>query len=397
MWKLYGGLTWLLLWSLAGGACVYDHRVVQAIQARRKRAKQAEAARITSRHGGPVRIEYRARLRVYVSEGYRRTHGRWRDDVSDWTEAAAAFVGPEYGLAFESVDVRPWQADCDPESLPDCLRALAETDGGADAHWVVGLLGATPKYTNQFHDLGVARPLGRHFILRDLSDPAETTAIAKAFPTHTASRRAEILKKRRVHKRLAILLHEWGHTLGALHTRRKDGLLAPAYNGDMRAFSDANDGLIRASLEDRFSTQGGHSGLLAYLAQTEDDQWSARERQALVDHLRSATEAPVPAGAAAAPSTPASEASAHPFVVPGKTEQLLEAAVDEDRARYEQAVTLTVKGAYGDAATALIPLLTRYPECFAVQHLGCGLLMSIGDSQRAQQACQRAQALTPPG
>ena len=37
--------------------------------------------------------------------------------------------------------------------------------------------------------------------------------------------------------------------------------------------------------------------------------------------------------------------------------------------------------------------MAKYPDCYAVQHLACRLLMQLGRQQEVQSVCGRVQAL----
>ena len=70
-----------------------------------------------------------------------------------------------------------------------------------------------------FHDLGCARVLGRHFVLRGMTSIAELQDFNRLFPKLDNDEREALYGRRKTHKELSIFLHEWAHTLGALHVQ----------------------------------------------------------------------------------------------------------------------------------------------------------------------------------
>jgi hypothetical protein len=283
----------------------------------------------------------------------------------------------------------------------------------------VGVLGDTPRYTASFEQLGVAQLLSSHAVLRDVSDLAERDAIEQAFATHTPGDRAEIYARRKRHKRLAVFLHEWAHTLGGLHTGDAQDLLHPSYDDRMTSFGNANAGLIEASLQSRFA--GDDKVLLAYVENLDGARFVGRERADLLgllhDRATAATashaSAPrAPAAHATAPLGPKSAGTAPPVAGPGaRAISPAHVAAQASSAASAPSGGLTAAdfeifkaseraSNEGDPALAwhgLRPLVDRYPSSAQVQHSACTLSMQLGDMAAAQAACTRYQKLQQPG
>lgn len=386
---------WLSLLVLGG--CVYDHRVVQAIMERRRRAKEAEGARIAAAPSvGPLR--YTGRVRFYVADAYRAQHGEWRQPLEDLIDAASSFAGPTFAFRFSAVEVRAWSPRCAQDELAPCLDELAQLDVGEDGLWIVGVLGDTPRYTASFEQLGIARLVSSHMVLRDVADLAERDAIDRAFASHTPGDRAEIYTRRKRHKRLAVFLHEWAHTLGGLHSRDGEDLLHSSYDDRMSAFGDANAGLLGASLESRFA--GDNKSLLAYVERLDASRFVGHEHAGLLAQLRALASAPK--ATAPSPQALAPSAGVAPSAAPARdaapsrgNEGALPAgltAADGEAYRLSERASLA-----GDAAGAwhsLRPLVERYPSSYPVQHSACTLSMRVGDAAAAQRACPRVQQLS---
>jgi hypothetical protein len=359
---------------------VYDHRITQAIMERRRRAKQAQGARIAQpQTSGPQRAtRYGARVRFYVSEDYRRQHAQWRSALEELVDASSAVLGPAFALRFEASDLREWSPRCDRDQLAACLSELAAHDPGDKDLWIVGVLGDTPRYSRSFETLGMAHLVSSHFVLRDVADLAERQAIDEAFPTHTAGQRSEIYTRRKRHKRLAIFLHEWAHTLGGLHSPEAMDLLHPAYDDRMTAFGDANAALIELGLEARYAED--EARLRDYVSRLESSRFAAGER----DQLMARLDRP--------PAARSSAAAVAPARAPSEGEDPLLSAVDQQALRTAQ--QQADSGATIEAWTQIAQLVERYPSSKSVQQLACSLSMRRGDFTAAQTSCTRVQALS---
>ncbi len=375
------------------GAC-YDHRFTQAIIERNRRAREAEGAKIqAARASTPKGGMRRGRVRFYVAKPFTEQHREWRRAISSLVDAANGVLGPNFALQLEVEAISEWQPKCDPAHLDACVAELAKLEAGEDGDWIVGVLGATPSFTSSFEHLGMAGMMSRHFVVRDVSDLAERSAIDAAFASMTPARRDEIYKHRKIHKRLAVFLHEWGHTLGALHVQSVKSLLNPSYDDDMQAFDDANQGLIDASLRDVFRYAGTHDELRAYLQSPAGGELPAEGRTELLAQLQP-TQPQVQAMAASGGEATTPE---HQFLVRGSEDELLAGWETADRDAYRKAATLTASGDTSSALSVARPLGERHPDTYAVQHLLCGLAMQHGQQVLAEQACPRAVKASAPG
>lgn len=385
------GAVALLALSASFAAC-YDHRFTQQIIENRRRAREAEGAEIRASHTaqapGAMRM---ARLRFYAAKGFSDQHREWKHMLTAMADAANGIVGPSFKIRFELAAVNEWTPKCDQTRLASCVDELAKLDAADDGDWVIGVLGAEPSFTTTFEHLGMAHSLGHHFVVRDVSDLAERAAIDSAFASSTQERRDEIYKRRKSHKRLTVFLHEWGHTLGALHVANDKSLLNPYYDDSMQAFDDANTGLIDASLRDLYRYAGTHDELKAYLHGSAADGLPGEERNDLLTRLEGPPPAQQPPEKLAS-STASGALPEHPFLVRGKEDELLLGVEQTDRDLYRQAAQLTVAGDSAAAITAMKPLGPRYPDNYAVQHLLCNLAMQLSQQATAEESCPRAMA-----
>ena len=351
--------------------------VSQAVQSRQKAIEHTKGAEVS---GGEFErpIEYVGKIRVYVSRAYQEQRSDWKSQLTKVVRSANDILGPAFAVELEIIDTQGWAPACDPSDLMACLAELAEYDPADDVDWVVGLVAATPRFTVKFEDLGMASMPGRHFVLRDLYDPAEKEAIDEMFPKMAPSRRTEIYRERKRHKRLVVFLHEWAHTLGALHTRRDEVILYPAYDSEASSFSDENARLIDASLKDRFPFDPSYSSLREFLSETKSEIWWPGAREELLGALS------MSGGYAGGPSAPAQ------VTISGSDDVLLEGVTPEDRARYAEAKKRYEADDLDGSWKLLAPLLRAYPDCYAIQHFGCSLAMHVGAREEAGTACRRA-------
>lgn len=385
---------------------------------RRRRAREAQGAHIaTAPSARPVR--YTGRVRFYVSGEYRAQHTQWRQPLEDLVDSGSSVVGPLFAFRFSTVEVREWSPRCAQAELAPCLRELAAHDAGEPNLWIVGVLGDTPRYTASFEHLGMAQLLSSHMVLRDVSDLAERDAIEQAFATHTPGDRAEIYARRKRHKRLAVFLHEWAHTLGGLHSGDGQDLLHPSYDDRMTSFGNANAGLVEASLRSRFA--GDDKALLAYVESVDATRFVGREHAALLAALRDRaadataadptaadpTSAPAAAPASMTGAGPASQPARRVAVAISPADVAAQASTAEsahpdgltaaDAEVYRASERASKEGDPALAWHGLRPLVDRYPSSAQIQHSACTLSMQLGDMASAQRACTRYQKLQPAG
>jgi hypothetical protein len=357
-------------------AC-YDHRVTQAILERRRVAKQAEGSEIRPTHAGPKRPpKHHATLKIYVAPEVRKQHPEWKESLLDLVDNANRILISSFGLQLEAAQPVSWEPRCDGTDLQVCLEELATLDAGAPDVWVLGVLGSQPQFIDSFDQLGRAALPGSHMVVRDVSDLAERDAIEKLIPPWEQGRRDEIYRHRKQHKRLAVFLHEWAHTMGANHVNDSSSLLFARYDDRMAGFDDEAVTTITAALEPRIAPRAGNPETAVASAQPAVGSRTTPAR---------AASASTSTGAQSSSGT-----SRSGYAVQGDDQELLAALTPADRIAYDSAA----QNAYPyDAYAALEPLVQRYPDCYAVQHLACGLLMQLGRAGDVQTVCNRVQTL----
>jgi len=326
-------------------AC-YDHHVTQAILERRRVAKQAEGSEIRPTHAGPKQPpKHHATLKIYVAPDVRKQHPEWKESLLDLVDNANRILISSFRLQLEAAQPVAWEPRCDGTDLQVCLEELATHDVGAPNVWVLGVLGSQPQFIDSFDQLGRAALPGSHMVVRDVSDMAERDAIEKLIPPWEQGRRDEIYRHRKQHKRLAIFLHEWAHTMGANHVNDSSSLLFARYDDRMEGFDDEAVTTITAALEPRFAPGSGDPETAVATAQPATGNRTAP--------------APSAAASASAAATSSTATSRSGYAVRGDDQELLAALTPADRVAYDSAA----QNAYPyDAYATLEPLVQRYPN-----------------------------------
>lgn len=190
-----------------------------------------------------------AHVRVWVDEDYRAGTLHWRQQIEEQLDEANQFLVPAVGVRLDAKAIEPWPARSADRKLGDVLTALEAQDPGDDVDWVIGYASALSLVEGTFEELGVARPLGRHVVVRGYADGAERKAFAQLFPDTSDAERERVHLARRRHKQTVVLLHELAHTLGAPHENDPTWLLAATYSPEMATLSEPSRAIMQLSLE----------------------------------------------------------------------------------------------------------------------------------------------------
>ncbi|WP_434299977.1 tetratricopeptide repeat protein [Corallococcus exiguus] len=301
------------------------------------------------------------RVRVYADVDHRARGLHWERAVAGWLQRASESVRGPLGITFELESARAWDRRGSDGPLEPVLDALEEVDAGEDVDLVVGLVAAPATFSGAQHELGFARVLGRHCVLRGL--------------------RGELPAEARQRLEVAVLLHEWAHTLGAPHVRDGLGWMSPKYDAGQTAFDARTLALLGAGLR---HLPGARVELEAQKA------W-ARELHVTVEAM----------------SGPAWEGPERDFLLEW-TERVRTSAVvlgpegtprsltPLERQRLAEVIALEKAGRPEVAAEALEPLAVRHPQNERVQLLACYLAVHLTPGLDAtRERCERAIARFP--
>jgi len=355
--------------SVAVPACFlgYDSRWGEAKRAQQRLAAQSDPAAISASaepDAPPANARRTWRVRVRTDAMYLAQNMDAPRQIASLLDDASRILGPSIGLELGLDRVQPWTNDAD-DRLEDSLAALQHDDVGDGVDLVVGMIGSLPRQTDSLHNEGLATLLGKYVVVRGASRAGEHDAIDLAFSELSEDDRARLSKERKHHRALAVLLHEVGHCLGAIHETEAGSLMKPAYDPKMAGFGGGAIALMRAAMDskDRAAVAGAQ---LALLENTPNAAWVQSERDAEIARLRvivastSAPQLPATTGAPAMSAAPASP-DAPPELAP------------DDRDRFLRAQELFRGGAVAPAYDAAKPLFARYAKVYAVQDLRCQL------------------------
>jgi hypothetical protein len=277
--------------------------------------------------------------------------------IADLVDDANRVLGPTLGVEIEVDRVQPWSSDADNPELA-ALSALRDDDPANDVDIVVGLIGALPRQTDSLHELGMATLLGKHLVVRAANRFDEHDAINRGFSELNEDDRARMVRQRKRHRALAVLLHELGHSLGAVHEQDAQSLMHPVYDPKMNGFGGGGITLMRVALDG-----SDHAAMardqLAILRGVASAEWVAEDRDQEIAYLAALT--PVRDVAAGVTAAAPSRLAAPPELRGDDAERFLKAYASMRGGR--------IAAAYGTAK----PLFDKYPNVSAVQDLRCEL------------------------
>ena len=322
---------------------------------------------------------FKARIRVYTDAGYRGQNPAHEQQLRQLLAGAFRILAPTIGVDLGEVEFRSWERQAGSD-LPAMLSELEALDAGDDVDWVLGFVDAQGHVAADVHQLGEARVLGRHAVLRGLNDAAEVTLLEAALRGMSSRERQALYGRRKHHKELVLLLHEMGHTLGAMHVTGEDRIMAPSYEASQSSFEGPNARLMAAAAQARF---GGNKAepdrewraVLDHIRKHPWSGWNEDERDTLVTELEARVKS-VEEGTAGMP--------------------LGNKVRAEDREKFRAAERLLTAGRPADAWEELEPLIEFYPDEASVQVLSCRVAVAAGkDRALVVRRCQRAMELAP--
>ena len=302
-------------------------------------------ARARLRPEGPPLPARTYRVRAHADPAYRSQVQGWEDRVRQQLAWASEVTAGPFGVTFQLVEARPWGPAPPSGPLRALLESLEALDPGQDVDLVLGYTSSLPAAASAQHELGLARVLGRHAVLRAVTSEEEQTAV---------------------------LLHHWGHTLGAHHS--PDGLMHDDLAPDQGDFSPESAAVISIGLrqkgpglDDPEVRAAWAKALAAWL--------DSEEGKALDEGARKFLAELVAAGG-------------EPGAVMGRADhEVMRKAIQQDH-----------EARYSEASETLRPLLERHPDHPRLHAVACQVQIHAGASDDAAwKLCERAAELDPEG
>jgi hypothetical protein len=389
-------LCCLFLLASASSACFggYDSRWGQSAAVQRQYA--AEHAP-TLRGDRPDDKDAKAtpvktmRVRAFVARAYATqvvdvsaTLRELFADVNDVTE-------PSLGVKLELEGLRTWNLGKD-DDLQKTLAELHQADPASDVEWVVGFVGALPRATQSFHDLGVGDLPGRYVVLRSPSSAMAHDAVERSYDKLSDEERHRVQKDARRHRAAAVFLHELGHTLGALHERSDHSLMYPEYRARMTAFSPDAVLVMRGVLGYRdYKNLEEQAALYRELAAaTRRAPAAAFFDEVRQKFLTQADELVAKADARVRPASPAAAPEAAAIVADADPPELS----PEDKARFARAREAVARKDWLAAWDGAKPLFSAYRDVLPVQELRCSVATMVFRFDVARRECERLMQLS---
>ena len=324
----------------------------------------------------------RARVRVHADPGYQAQNPDHQAKLRLLLARTSQLLEPTIGARLELVEIRTWQRQGgDRKDLQTAAEELERLDPGDDVDLVVGMVDALSRVSRDMHELGRARLLGRHMVVRGLDDADEVASMERQLRTLSASDRQALYSRRKRHKEQTIFLHELGHALGGLHVTGERDILNPLYDHKADGFGRSNALLMRAVVRARLARDPGDAKrewakVLAFVRRNASQSWNEDAKAGLLADLERRAE-----GGETREET---------------SEALGSAMRSSDRERFRRAEQLRAGGRAHDAWEELEPLLDFYPGEPAVHRLACRLAVAAqGDRSAIESRCGRAAQVAP--
>jgi hypothetical protein len=378
--------------ALAHAACFlgYDSRWGETKRAQQHAAQAATPESLHASDTGSSSGGRTFRVRLHATPAYAQATIDWEKQARDVVDEANRMLAPAVGVRLAVSDAAAWTPTASEQDLSAVLADLAASDHGDGVELVLGLVGGLPRDASSFHEAGLGEVLGKHAVVRTAARLDENLAVEKGFTELSEEDKSRLLRDRARHRAVAVLLHEVGHVLGAMHETDPHSLMNARYDPRMQAFSLEATEVMHitvshraegATVSERDDTSLA-TELLAYFTRTPNGPWSEGEREIEVARLE-AMKGGTPPVAAPSPSSTAPETT--PDAPPDPALSSLSAA---DHVRYDTAITELRDNHVSRAWTAASPLFARYPDIYPVQDLRCQLaLLMHFDAARTKDEC----------
>ncbi|MBS2016303.1 MAG: matrixin family metalloprotease [Deltaproteobacteria bacterium] len=371
--------------TTAGCFAGYDSRWGQSAAVQRQHAADHAPTLRGASDGDRATNVRTMKIRAYVARAYTTQVTDVPATLRELFADANDVVEPALGIRLELEGIRPWELARDDE-LPKVLGTLREQDPAGEVDWVAGFVGALPRATMSFHDLGYGDLPGRYVVMRAPSSAQEHDGIERAYAELKDEERRRVQKEHRRHRVAAIFLHEIGHTLGAMHERSERNLMYPEYRSKMTTFGAETTEIMRAVLAKRDAKAPAEQAavfreIVAGLRRAPSGVFFEEEKQKLIPQLEANAERLDPPPRAAAPAGSAAAPVAAAEAAPSELSP-------DDQRRFQTAREAMSKNDPAGAWEAAKPLFAAYPKVMAVQELRCTIATNVFRFDAARLECQ---------
>jgi predicted Zn-dependent protease len=386
-------------------ACAYESPYV-----RRERLQAGEVNRLSAASIRAQDARWRAmrtvQIDVYATRAYHRDAVDWQTQLDQRISDANAVL-KSFSVQLELGRVEDWQAKQSHDDLDIALKELESMTQQSDAAFVLGLVGPMPYAIESYAQIGRARLLNRHMVMRQMDSVEEMQSFRQHLDMIDEEEILRLYRGRKRHKEASVLLHELGHTLGAIHDSDRASFMHASYDSKGQAFSEPNQQIMAHALADRLKAPEERDSaalvdwMIGYLESLQGGSFRQEDLAAHLGELRSAAQqlASARENAAAASAEPkvALAAGAGTSATPPTA---IEAANDPrsdvselsatDRERFAGARAASADNRLLDAWKPLRALAANYPKNYAVQHLACDVAMRGSLPMReVQKYCDR--------
>jgi hypothetical protein len=377
-------------------ACAHQKNAYELKRdAQHAQLRRSAPAALGEDEGGEWRAFKTLKARFYYDPAFAKLEGNVETHVKDRLPAVNDVLEAAIHARVVIESVRAL-----PENIPSqidldvALKKLEAQDLGEDVELVVGLIGARPVASFSFFEVGRARVLGKHVVLRSMSSPEEIRAL-DTFDAVDPETRSRLYQQRKRHKEAAMMLHEIAHSLCALHVRITSDLMHPSYDPTMQTFTPRNVELMKLALDERLRSVEDQdlralaTALKLRLTAAPWEGFLDKDRDELLAMLESMSSAPTHQTTAMASrgSAPRHDTSARD----------LSALAAADRARLGE---LDDKSAAGDTKTfyeGVRQLADAHPHIHFLQHEACETGMKLKRSfKEIAPYCDRVAAVAAP-
>lgn len=219
------------------------------------------------------------RVRLYADQDYRSQVVHWKKKFEVLLGRVNRVLAPGFSIELELESAHPWERKTNSSDHDAVLQELFTLDPGNDVDWVVALITGVPQSETRMHALGFAATYSSHLVLRATNDTEERESLSRQLGAMSDEELEALYAKRKAHKELSVFLHEWGHTLGAIHAPGRKWIMSPEYDPWGSSFGKPNARVVARALEAKHKgwTPAERKALQELYEKKQWDLWSEKD------------------------------------------------------------------------------------------------------------------------